>query len=232
MTTTSQSEQPEWDDLKREFHAACQQSSQSARVQIAHELNQLFRRFRQYEKEEDWVRLVMEGAGSYARETALFAVQGETLRLRGAINLNLPEGMAFEAKSAAAFDTVLRSKEAVTALRTAGEVSAPLSSAGKLTYLFPIANSTRIVAVLFANAEEAEVDQLELLANMAGSALEHKGQPSSQIALIPKTEHPFRHLPLRSNAVCRLGRTCPRISALCIPKPPGLLALLLQRCSF
>ena len=77
-----------------------------------------------------------------------------------------------------------------SALRTTGEVSVALSSAGKLAYLFPILNGARIAAILFATAEEAEVDQLELVANMAGSALEHKGQPSLQIALLPKVEAP------------------------------------------
>ena len=69
--------EPEWDQLKREFNAACAQASQSSRVQIAHELNQLFRRFRQYEKEADWARLVLEGAGSYAPEAALFSLQDD-----------------------------------------------------------------------------------------------------------------------------------------------------------
>ena len=67
MTPMPETE-PEWDELKREFSAACAQAAQSAKVQIGHELNQLFLRFRQYEKEADWVRLVMEGAGGYAGE--------------------------------------------------------------------------------------------------------------------------------------------------------------------
>ncbi len=199
MMPTSQTE-PEWDHLKTEFNAACQQSAQSARVQIAHELNQLFRRFRQYEKEADWVRLVMEGAANYARQAALFALRGESLQLRGAVNLDLQSDLSFEIKSVAAFNAVLRSKEAVTALRTSGEVGAALSSPGKLAYLFPILNGARVVAILFANGDESEVDQLELVANMAASALERGNNSSmhSQIAVAPAVtppQVPKRRLP-------------------------------------
>ncbi len=179
--------EPEWDELRREFNAACGQSAQSARVQIAHELNQLFRRFRHYEKEADWVRLVMEGAASYAHQSALFAVQGDNLQLRGSVQLDLAEDLRLEFNKTAAFETALHSKEAVTALRTAGEVGPALSSPGKLAYLFPILNGSRVAAILFAAAEDSEVDQLELLANMAASALERQTNRGlhAQIALAP-----------------------------------------------
>jgi len=204
MTPTQQSE-PQWD----------QHSAQSARVQIAHELNQLFRRFRQYETKADWVRLVMEGAASYARQAALFTVEGEALQVRGSLHLKLQAEFSLEAKTVAAFNAVLRSKEAVTALRTTGEVGAVLSNPGKLAYLFPILNGARVVAILFAAAEDSEVDQLELVANMAASALERKAQESttrSQIApMIPKAEpqpsestarlSPWAHMPADHRAL-------------------------------
>jgi len=192
MTPPTSPTDPEWDHLKQEFNTACLQSAQSARVQIAHELNQLFRRFRQYEKEADWVRLVMEGARNYARQSALFALQGETLKLRGAVNIELSIDLTLEIKSVAAFNAVLRSKEPVTALRTYGEVGAALSTPGKLAYLFPILNGSRVVAILFANAEESEVDQLELVADMASSALERQNNSSmhSQIAVSSSIQQP------------------------------------------
>lgn len=154
---------------------------------LAHDLNQLFRRFRHYEKEADWVRLVMEGAGAYAREVALFAVQGDAIELRGSQNLELPEALRLSAKNTAAFDAVLHSKEAVTALRTIGEVGAALASQAKLAHLFPILNGTRVVAILFASAETSELDQLELVANMASSVLERNVNSGlhTQIATAP-----------------------------------------------
>jgi len=162
---------------------------------LAHDLNQLFRRFRQYEKEADWVRLVMEGAGAYAREVALFAVQGDALELRGSQNLELPETLHLAAKDAAAFDAVLHSKEAVTALRTTGEVGVALASQAKLAHLFPILNGSRVAAILFAAAEGSELDQLELVANMAASALERSANRGthSQIAVALPLEQRTLH---------------------------------------
>jgi hypothetical protein len=161
---------------------------------LAHDLNQLFRRFRQYEKEEDWVRLVMEGAGSYARQVALFAVQADMLALRGRQNIELPEALRIAAKDAAAFDAVLQSKEAVTALRTTGEVGSALASQGNLAHLFPILNGTRVAAILFA-AEDPELDELELVANMAASALERSANKGahSQIAVTLPSEQRTLH---------------------------------------
>jgi hypothetical protein len=187
MTPVSKTD-PEWDELKREFNAACLQSGQSARLQVAHELNQLLRRFRSYETEADWVRLVIEGAGNYARQAALFAVQGDAVQLRAAAALDLARNLRLELKKTAAFEAVLRSKEAVTALRTAGEVGEALSSPSRLAYLFPILNGARMAAILFAASEEAEVDQLELVANMAACALERQTNSGLHIAITPKTE--------------------------------------------
>ena len=147
-------------------------------MNLAQDLNRLFRRFRQYETEADWVRLVMEGAGAYAREVALFAVAQDALELRGSQSLALPETFRLAAKSAAAFDAVVQSREPVTALRTNGEVGVRLASEARMAHLFPIVNGSRVAAVLFASSEGAELDQLELVANMAASALENSGNRS------------------------------------------------------
>jgi len=191
MTPSPQTES-EWEESG--------QAAQSARVQISHELNQLFRRFRQYEKEADWVRLVMEGAANYSRQAALFAVRGETLKVRGLLDVNLTEDLIFEAKTTAAFNAVLRSKEAVTALRSNGEVGAALASPGKLAYLFPITNGPRVAAILFAGAEDSEVDQLELVSNMASSALERHGNTGTHAQITPAAAaqplSPQRRLPI------------------------------------
>jgi len=189
MTPMPETE-PEWDELKREFSAACAQAAQSAKVQIGHELNQLFLRFRQYEKEADWVRLVMEGAGGYAGQVALFVVQGDGLELRGSVNLNLGAYLRLEAKRVAAFEAVLRSKEVVTALRANGEVGAQLSSTGELAHLFPILNGSRVAAILFAAGEEAQIDVLELVSNMASSALERRGNSGKHTQIGVVSEPP------------------------------------------
>jgi hypothetical protein len=132
----------------------------------------------------------------------LFAVRGEVLELRGALNLDLSANLQIAANKAAAFQAVLQSKEAVTALRTSGEVGAELSAAGKLAHLFPILNGSRVAAVLFTPAgDDSEVDSLELLCGMAASALERQANTGlhAQIAVAgappPKATPSEKRLP-------------------------------------
>src|SRR6478735_7324474 len=68
MTAAARSLDGVWRDLERRFEDACAQS----RAQVVNQLNQLLRRFRQYGGEKDWVRLVLEGAGIFSRQVALF----------------------------------------------------------------------------------------------------------------------------------------------------------------
>lgn len=223
MTPVPETES-ESDGLKRDFGAACAQAEESARGQIAHELNQLFRRFRHYEKEADWVRLVMEGVGAYARQVALFAVQADAFELRGSTNLELPERLRLEPKNAAAFEAVLHSKEPVTALRSSGEVGPALASQGKLANLFPVLNGSRVAAVLFAAAEDSHVDQIELIASMAGCALERPANSvHGKIAVAPISQVAERHLPAWANM--------PQNSAPSIHKLPATPVSLLRKCN-
>ena len=126
---------------------------------------------------------------------ALFAVQGDAIELRGSQNLELPETLRLDAKNAAAFDAVLHSKEAVTALRTNSEVGATLASQAKLAHLYPILNGSRVAAILFAAAEGSDPDLLELIANMAASALERNANKGmhSHIAAVPPLEQRALH---------------------------------------
>jgi hypothetical protein len=175
-----------WRDIERRFEAACAQ----ARAQVVNELNQLLRRFRQYNGETDWVRLVLEGAGAFAGQIALFSLDAGTLRLRGQRDLDLPEPLAFPCAQAAAFEAVRTSRDAVIALRTHAEVTEILSSSGseKRAHLFPISNSSRVAAILFASAEPAtDAQALELVAGLASCALERQANAvqHAQIASAP-----------------------------------------------
>ena len=181
--------EPAWEDLKREFAIACAQSSRAARSEVLYELNQLLRRFRQYESEGDWVRLVMEGAGAFCRQAALFVLEGDLLRLRAQVNLELPEVLSFPPGWAGAFETVCASKDLVTALRTPTEVTEALSTtnSGERAHLFPITNDSRLAAVLFASdSEDTDANALELIAGIASSVLERQSntQLHSQIAIL------------------------------------------------
>ncbi|HMJ62156.1 MAG TPA: hypothetical protein VK493_10355, partial [Bryobacteraceae bacterium] len=172
-----------WRDIERRFEAACAQS----RAQVVNELNQLLRRFRQYSGEADWVRLVLEGAGAFAGQVALFSLDAGSLRLRGQNNLDLPESLSFPCAQAAAFEAVRTSRDAVIALRTHAEVTEILSSSDpeKRAHLFPISNPSRVAAILFAAVDGAtDVEALELVAGLASCALERQANTAqhSQIA--------------------------------------------------
>ncbi len=180
--------EPGWEELRPSFDAAPLQSARDARVQFVSELNSLLRRFRQYETEEEWVRLVLDGARPFAQQLALFSVQGESLHLRGQLNLSLPGDLSFPLQSAAAFRSVWITKDPVTALRTGTEVTEPLSApltAGR-AHLLAIVNGTRVVAILFAGGvEEPDLDCLELVAGLASGALERQSNHGLHAQIAP-----------------------------------------------
>jgi hypothetical protein len=154
---------------------------------LIHELNQLLRRFRQYQNQSEWIGAVLDGSSRFAPQAALFAFEGAMFRLRGQRNLELAENVSFSKADAGAFRAAADSMDHVVALRTPAEVSEPLSSPNPRdrAHLFPILNGARAVAVLFAAGEgdgDLNTDGLELIAGMASMALERR----SNTALHPQ----------------------------------------------
>lgn len=197
-----------WEDIKREFSAACNQSAQAGRAEVFYELNQVLRRFRQYEGEADWVRLVIESASAFARQVALFSLENDVLNLRGQVNLEVPEVLTFPPGWAGAFEAVCQSKDTITALRTAGEVTEALSASdsGERAHLFPIANGSRLAAVLFASdGADTDVNALELISGMASSVLERQSNATlhSQILL------GVQSAPMEQRALAAVGTDAP-----------------------
>ena len=168
---------PAWDALKRDFDEAVSQSARAARHQLAHELNQLVRRLRNYRNEAEWLATVLDGAACFAKETALFLVVNDRASLRAEQGLNLPPDLSFDLKSAAAFASAVDSKDPVVALRSEGEVGTALSSpdASARAHIFPVLNGARVVALIFAaGSEYLDVNALELLGSMASAVLERQ----------------------------------------------------------
>lgn len=183
-----------WEEIKREFAASRSEAARTARSQTIDALNQLLRRFRQYRDEEEWIRLVLEGAGAFARQVAVFSLDGGIVLLRGQLNLDMPEGFSFPAALAAAFESVCASKDQLTTLRTPSEVTELLSTSkpGELAYLFPINNDVRLAAILFASGvEEPDLNGLELVAGVASSILERRSNATlhAQISAGPGAGH-------------------------------------------
>ncbi len=181
---------PVWDTMKRQFEAARSESAQAARSQIANELNQLLRRLRQYRTEGEWSSAIIDAASQFVLSNrALYAAKWR-LYLRGQQNLNLAEDLAFSAATAAAFETVINSKDTVVALRTPAEVGESLSSPAhdERAHIVPILNGPRVVALLFAaNQDYFDVNAIELIAGLASIVLERQSNTllHTQIATQP-----------------------------------------------
>lgn len=178
-----------WENIRRELDVACAESSRAARAQLTHELNQLQRRFRQYETEAEWADILLDAASRFAKQTAVFIVKNGAALLRAEANLSLSADFSFPLKSAAAFASAADSKDPVTALRSPGEVGEALSTSDTQdrARIFPIANAGRTVALLFAAGDTVDGDALELIAGMASLVLERPSNASlhAQIAVAP-----------------------------------------------
>jgi hypothetical protein len=188
--------EPAFENIKRDFDAACL----AARSGVLHELNQLLRRFRHYSTEAEWVRLVMEGAGLFARQVALFSIADSTMRLRGELNLGVPDRLSFPSSQAAAFESVRLSNDSIIALRIPSEVTESLSTStvGERAHLFPVSNASRVAAILFVcqDADGVDAQALELVAGFASCVLERQANASRDVQVAfaaPPT--PERKLP-------------------------------------
>jgi hypothetical protein len=151
-------------------------------------LNQTLRRLKQYGTESEWVTALLDGVSRFTNQAAIFAAEGGQLRLRGAYQLNLPDGFSFPMGQGRAFETAIDTKDPVVALRTPGEVTAELSSpdAAERALVIPIWNGDRIVALLFAGMRSPEQSSpLELVSGMASLALERRSNGSLNVQISP-----------------------------------------------
>ncbi|MBV9269310.1 MAG: hypothetical protein JO061_24280 [Acidobacteriaceae bacterium] len=176
------------ESLKREFEASRADAVRLVRSQATAELNQIARRLRQYGSEEEWVQAVLDGASLYARQAALFSVNGEKLQLRGTQGLEIMPATNFTIASAQAFLSVIASRDPIVTLRTSSEVGEALQSGDRSSraHLFPVVNGDRVVAVLFATAEgELTVDGLEAVTSIASMALERGSNATKAVQISP-----------------------------------------------
>lgn len=170
--------------LKQQHASDCSAAATSARVQTAADLNHIARRLRDYETENDWSAALIDGAALFASETALFVVEGQTLRLRTSKEMRLSAGLSFALSAAQAFANAVASKELVVALRTPGEVGPSLASEdlAARSFLFPVQNSERVAAILFASGNPGpEVQGLELISLLGSLVLSRRRKESGPL---------------------------------------------------
>jgi len=179
-----------WETLKRDFDGACSQVARAARCQMTNELNQSFRRLRQYQTEGEWVSAILDAGSRFVQQMAVFTLNNGVATLRGQCKLKLPEHLSFAVASAGAFTGAVDTKDPVVALRTASEVTEALSTeeTGERAHIFPITNGNRVVAILFAADQEfIDVNALELIANIASIVLERRANTALHAQIAPPT---------------------------------------------
>jgi hypothetical protein len=198
-----QSLESAWRQITREFETAQAEAAESGRARVTGELNQVARRLRQYQRESDWCDAVLDGSAHFTSEAALFAVEREALTLRGTRNLALPSDLRLSLGEAKAFHGALDAGEPSIVLCTKDEVSEAIARAVSVNRAFvvPIANETRKVALLFAVAgQKADTNALELIAQIASSALRRAPQSASTVQIAaPPAQEPVAALPSRNN---------------------------------
>ncbi len=117
-----------WQSLEREFDVACSAAARAASERTTANLNQIFRRLRHYENEEQWIGALRDGAAQHSAAFGIFTLKDGSVVLRAQQNLQAEEGLRFRAAEASAFSAAIESRDPVVALRTAGELGAALQS--------------------------------------------------------------------------------------------------------
>jgi hypothetical protein len=180
-------------DITREFETAQLRAAESARARATDELNQAGRRLRQYRIESDWYDAVLDGAGRFASEVALFAAEDGMFLLKGTRNLALSPDLRIPSGDANAFRSTLDTGETTVVLCRASEVSSAISAAVAVDrgLVVPISNGSRRVALLFATADgRADTNALELIAQIASGALERHSQTAPHVQIAPAPSKP------------------------------------------
>ena len=167
---------------------AVAESLAGARRDLTSKLNQSIRWLRASQTQEQWSKAIVDATQSFSDRAAVFLLRDDALHLTASRNISSADQMpATPLDLAPAFRSAAQSQDTVVALRTKGEMSEPVAGwAGedpaRKFYLFPIASKNRIVALLYADSTEhnVETNGLELLAAMAGAVIESRtfSQPS------------------------------------------------------
>jgi hypothetical protein len=185
--------EPASEALPHDLESACSGLVQKTRRQVIDHLHDVFRRLRLYASEEEWIAAVLDGASAYANRVALFALEKDSVKVRGQRNANLPEDLQFSLATSRAFASAVQTRDPAIALRTESEVGPALCDVGgrSRAHLFPIPNGDRVAAILFA-FDDANTDSngLELISAMASVVLERSSNRElhAQIASPPPSE--------------------------------------------
>jgi hypothetical protein len=163
------------------------ESLAGARREITSRLNQSVRRLRGAQSEEQLNKTIVDATHGFADRAALFLLRDGSLHLAAARNISGAEQMpATPIGSAPAFANAAQSQDTVVALRTKSEMSEVIArlageDAARKFYLVPILAKAQVIALLYADAKDhnVETNGLELLATVAGALIESRSWADS-----------------------------------------------------
>jgi len=147
--------------LAAEVDAAAPEIAARAAREAGERFNRAVRRLLE---SREGPRPLSDAARELADRVLLFSVADDTVVVEdGSVEV--------KASSAPAFQNAIEARETVIALRTAGELSAPIAALGTADrcYLFPVTVNDAVVAVVYAEGERVDVAAMEALTAVAGA---------------------------------------------------------------
>jgi hypothetical protein len=164
------------------------------------DLNQIFRRLRHYQNEEQWISALRDGLSLFAGAFAIFVQQDSSLFvMRAQHNLPVEAALQIRISSARAFAAAIESRDSIVTLRTPAEVGPALAAdpsafgGAPRAHVVPILNGDRVVSVIFVPAEEfLDISGVELIAGLASAVLERRSNQAihQRIELVPPQSAP------------------------------------------
>ncbi len=186
-------------DVAADTQQAATKRVEEARQQGARELwervNQTVRIVQRTSTRSSLFDVLLDAAATHATHAAVFTFDETSARAEAQRNLG-SETLTFPSQNAAAFLSVLETRDPVAAATTASEISPELSGAledsADRAHLFPLLVRDQTAAVLFT-AGATEPAALEALASIAAMKLEAMQMPAAAIAK-PATAEPLVQL--------------------------------------
>lgn len=153
-----------------------------ARRRASEDLNRAMRRLTRPADPQEWAAGLLDATTPFASRAAVFMVNDRNVR--GVCARGIGAAAGLEMPAPPAFATVLRTREPATAPRTAAELSdfaALLDNPepDSMCHLFPVTAMGRVMAVVYAEGDEIDLNGLEAVTALAGAGLRPaSGKPS------------------------------------------------------
>lgn len=205
--------------------------SESRRA-LAEELNQAVRRLRQASDADDVYSILLDVTTPFCGQAAVFSIHerlARAERMRRPAGLHATDGLAstslppmvFPVSQAAAFTTVLETRDPVVAMSTPAEVSQALvglfgHKPDERVYLFPLAAGANVAGVFYA-ASRVEAPLIEMLSEVAGMRLYALAEAPMAAAVAAGAEAPS--IPAAVTAAAVILPLSPLVS---IAGPPAM----------